>query len=374
MAQRRTRGLDTSKAPSETQEVLAAIRKRFGERSIGSGREVRQPFRIPTGIFTLDYATLGGVPFNRFTLLRGAKHSGKTTGSNRIIAGAQQSMPDKQAVLVDVEGTFDATWAEKTGVDVDNLLVSAPETGEEAIDVAVGLAQSREVSLIVIDSLAALLPHKEEEMSAEDASIPGLQAKLITIMLRKLNGALIKERKRDHFISIVLINQQRSKIGGWSPTGDPISEPGGKAVGHFTSLEIKFKNKEVSGKDAHGFDALSHNEHAFQIDKNKMNAGMRDGEFRVLRQADESTGLTEGSVDNVPTMLAFAKRLGWWGGAGQGQYLEFADFSQKFKNVGEGIQFLNEDTDTAWLLRQHLIADNARRQGMPQDFIDYLLS
>lgn len=373
MRLRKARTISDVKLPSELEAVIAAIRKKSGDNAVVNASAIRQPYRIPTGIFTFDYATLGGIPHNRFTMFHGPKHSGKTTAALRAIAGAQQSMEGQRPVLIDVEGTHDSVWSAKVGVDNDNLVLVTPDTGEEAVDMAVALAHARETSLLVIDSLAALLPQKEQEASAED-SLVGQQSRLITSMLRKLNGALIQERKRDHFVSVLLINQQRSKIGGWAPAGiEPISNPGGKAVGFFTTVEARFKNKEVQ-KATGGVDELAYNEHAFTIEKNKMNAGIRSGEFRMLRRADESLGLNEAEVDDAETMLAFAKRYEMFTGGGRGGVtLEFGDFSMKFANTAEVVSYLYANRDIHWALRCSLIASNAQAQGMPEYFVNYLL-
>lgn len=370
---RRTRTPDANKAPSELKEVLSQIRKRYGDNTVVNGDTIRQPWRIPTGIFTFDYATLGGIPHNRVTMFHGPKHSGKTTASLRCIAGAQQSLPDQQAVLVDIEGTFDSTWAEKVGVNTSELNVAAPDTGEHAVDLTVGLIHAREVSLVVIDSLAAMLPIKESESSAED-SLVGQQSRLITSMLRKTSAALIQERKRGHYVTLVLINQQRAKIGGWAPPGgEALSNPGGKAVGFFTSLEARWKNKELVKKDDAGFDTLECNEHAFAIEKNKMNGGMRTGEFRMMRRADEEMGLTEGQIDDASTMVAFAKKLGWLTGGGRGgQTISFGDYEVQGANGMELAKALYADPDMYWRFRCHLIADHAERQGMKPEFVHYL--
>lgn len=357
--------------PSEIEKVIGEIRKRYGDGTLIKGSQRKQPYRIPTGIFTFDYATLGGIPHNRVTMFHGAKHSGKTTGAYRCVAGAQQSLVDQQAVFIDVEGTYDATWAAKVGVDNEALHLVQPDTGEQAVDLADALLRSRETSLVVIDSLAALLPIKEAESSAED-SLVGQQSRLITSMMRKVSAAMIAERKRGHFVSVLLINQQRTKIGGWSPTGEPLSLPGGKAVGFFSSLEVQWKNKEVQGKDAYGLDTMSHNEHAFNIQKNKMNGGMRTGEFQMVRNSEHKFGLVEGDIDDADTMIAFAKKLGWYTGAGKGQRLEFLDVEESFGKVDEAIAWLYENPEMKWKLRTCLIADHARRLGMEEEFLNYL--
>jgi recombination protein RecA len=356
---------------SEQAAVITAIKKNKGVNTVVTGSEVRQPFRIRTNAFTLDYALLGGIPYNRTTMIHGKKHGGKTTLAKRIVASIQQSRPDQIPVWVDAEDTYDATWASKQGVDNYRVQVLKPDTGEDAVDMTVALIHARETSLVVVDSLAGLLPYKEEEGSAEDEAIPGLQAKLITRMLRRATGALMKERKRDHFVTLLVLNQHRVKIGGWSPTGEARTLPGGAALGHFTSCEILVKNKENVDKSS---GLLKDNEHAFTIEKNKMNSGMRTGEYRMLRQDDDALGLVEGDIDDAATMLTFAKRLGWYTGGGKGGFtLAFGDVSEHYANGEEAVQGMYANREIYEALRIQLIVQNAMAQKMPEDFIDYLL-
>lgn len=373
MATRRRKGVEDVKLSDELSAVIKEIRKKHGDLTVVKGNQVRQPFRIRTDNFLFDYATLGGIPHNRMTMVHGPKHSGKTTKMLRALAGAQKTMSDQKSVLLDIEGTYDMVWAEKQGVDNEELILVQPDLGEQAVDIAVGLIHARETSLIAIDSIAALLPLKEEEASAED-SLVGQQSRLITSMLRKMSAALITERKRHHFVSVIFSNQQRSKIGGWSPTGDPLSLPGGKALGHFTSLEARIKNKENTKKDDEGNETLAYNDHAFTIEKNKMNGGLRSGDYRMLRRDDPDLGLNEGDIDDAGTMLAFAKSLGWYEGGGRAGYvLSFGDFEEKFDNGDQAVKYLYANREVYEDLRIQLIVQNALKQKMPQDFIDYLL-
>ena len=356
---------------SEVAQVMAAIRKRFGDATLTRASEQRQPFRIPTGVFSFDLATCGGIPHNRITMFHGPRSSGKTTMAEKCIKGAQTSMPSDQVAFVDVEGTRDTVWGGKLGTDNESLLYAKPETGEHAVDIAEALIRTKGISLIVVDSIAALTPTKEIESSAEDAHV-GLQPRLISSFMRKATSALIAERKRNHFVTLLLINQQRTKIGGWSPTGEPLSLPGGKALEFFTSLQTKFKNKENISKDANGIDTVEYNEHAFSIDKNKMHAGIRTGEYQLMRRDSEKFPLLEGDIDDAPSMLAHAKKIGCYTGGGKAWTLEIPDFSYTFQNADEAILYLYENPDIYWRLRCHLVADHAARLGMPQYFIDYL--
>lgn len=370
-ATRRTRTVADVPISSELEAVLKQIRKDKGENTVVAGSLIRQPGRIRTNVFTLDYALLGGIPHNRTTMIHGKKHGGKTTLAKKIVASVQQSMPDGVPVWIDAEDTYDAVWAGKQGVDNDRLQVVKPDTGEDAVDIAVAMIHARETSLIVVDSLAGLLPYKEEEGSAEDEAVPGQQAKLITRMLRRTTGALMKERKREHYVTLLVLNQHRVKIGGWSPTGEARSLPGGAALGHFTTLEILVKNKENVDKSTH---MLTENEHAFTIEKNKLNAGMRSGEYRMLRADDEALGLVEGDVDDAGTMLAFAARLGWYEGGGRSGFnLTFAEVNEHYANKDEAVKALYANRELYEALRIQLIVNNAITQKMPEDFIDYLL-
>ena len=370
---RRTTALTNKPAvpTSEIAAVIAAIKKNKGENTVLHGSQIRQPFRIRTNIFTLDLALLGGIPFNRTTMFHGKKHSGKSTACDKVIASIQQALPEQKAVKIDTEGTHDSVWSAKNGVDLDALEIVQPDTGEDAVDAAVALVHAKETSLVVVDSLASLIPYKEVEGSAEDDAIPGLQAKLITRMLRRITSAQIAERKRGHFVSFLVTNQHRVKIGGWSPTGEPRSLPGGQALGHFTSVEVLFKNKENVDKSS---GELTYNEHSWVIEKNKHNSGLRSGEYKMLRADDEELGLSEGDVDDAGTMLAYAKKNGWYTGGGRGGFtLAFGDVSAHFQNGDAAVKGLYEDRELYENLRIQLIVAEALKQKMPQDFIDYLL-
>lgn len=358
---------------SELEQVKAEIQKRFGAAVISRGSDVRQPWRIPLGIFSFDLATCGGIPHNRVSMFHGPKHSGKTTAAEKAIAGMQRSLPGLQAAFLDIEGTRDTTWAGKLGVDNDALVYAQPERGEDAVDIAEALLRTREIGLVVVDSVAALAPGKEIDDSATDPTQPGMQARLMAKFMRKAQAALIAERQRNHFVSLLVINQQRAKIGGWAPPGqEAIQTAGGKALGFANTLEVRFKNKENVTKDANGFDTLDFNEHSFKIEKNKCNAGLRDGDYQLMRRDSDKFPLLEGDIDDAPSMLAHAKKIGCYSGGGKSWKLEIPDFSYTFGNAEEAILYLYENRDVYWQLRCHLIADHAARLGLPQYFINYL--
>ncbi len=361
----------TGKEKTELQQVTEAMQKRYGPAVITRASEQHQPWRISTGVFSFDLATIGGIPHNRMTMFHGPRSSGKSTMAEKVISGAQRSMPG-QVCFIDVEGTRDTVWGGKLGTNNEDLVYVKPEAGEHAVDIADAMVRTREISLVVVDSIAAMTPTAEIESSAEDAHV-GRQARLITSMVRKISSGLIAERNRGHFVSILVINQQRSKIGGWAPAGqEALSLPGGKALEFYMSLQARFKNKETLSKDAMGFETVEYNEHAFKLDKNKMNAGLKDGEYQLMRRDSTKFPLLEGDIDDAPSMLAHAKKIGCYTGGGQSWTLEFPDFKYTFRNADEAILYLYENRDTYWALRCHLIADHAARLGMPQYYLDYL--
>lgn len=352
-------------AKGELGPLLKEMDKRYGVGVVKQGTQVIQPERIRTNIFTLDFALLGGIPVSRGTMLIGHKHCGKTTTALKIVATAQKQFPDKKVAYVDIEGTLDMVWAEKLGVDTDALIVVHPESGEAACDIVDALMRTLEISVVVIDSVAAIAPMKEIEGSAEDAHV-GLQARLMGGLLRKTTAGMIAERRRGHYVTPIYINQYRSKIGGFAAFGEPLSVPGGKALGFANSVEIVIKNREMAGKGANGVELITHNEQSFKIEKNKCNGGTRTGEFRLLRTLDEETGLDEGMVDDAPTMLALAKKFDAFTGGGSAWTLSFWDEEHKFRGAGDAVASIYADGDLYEKFYDYLIWENARNLGMPE--------
>lgn len=292
-----------------------------------------------------------------------------TTLACLIAANAQLMFADQRVVVMDIEGTFDTVWAAKLGVDLSTLLLVQPETGEAACDIVDGLVRTKEVSMVIVDSVAALSPMKEIEGSSEDANV-GLQARLMGTLLRKTTAGMIAERHRGHFVTPLYINQYRAKIGGGAGgfAGEPLMVPGGHALGFANSVEIKVTNWEKT-RTVRGMDILSHNEHTFKIEKNKLNGGMRSGEFRLIRSYDEKLGLDEGALDDGATLLAFAKTFGAYVGGGSSWTLHFWDEERKFRGVDDAITSLYQDGDLYGKLRNYLIWENAKFCGMSDDFL-----
>lgn len=364
----RTEGAEaTGPSKSELGSVMTAISKQYGSHIVREATHVIQPARIPTGVFLIDFCLLGGIPVSRGTMLIGKKHSGKTTLASLIASNAQRMFPDKRVVVVDVEGTFDIIWAEKLGVDIESLLVVQPESGEAAADIVEALIRTWEVSMVIVDSVAALVPMKEIESSAEDVQV-GLQARLLGSLLRKTTSAMLAERARGHLVTPVYINQYRAKIGGPGGFGEQFTTPGGMALGFANTVEIIVRNWEKT-KSVNGVDRLSHNEHTFKIDKNKLNAGIRTGEFRLNRMFDEKTGLPEGAVDDGATMISFAAKFSAYSRQGKGYLLHFWDEEHTVSSAEEAVRLIYNDGELFAKLKDFLIWNNAKECGMPDDFL-----
>lgn len=357
-------------AKTELEETFAKIQKRYGSAEyniVRTGVNSYQPERIPTGSFVLDLALLGGLPMGKIVQLLGARHSGKSMIAYKTMGYAQRKYPDRQVVLIDVENSFDPVWARKLGCNVDELYVADADTGEMAVDMADAILQSRETSLLVVDSLAALNPSKEMEDSAEDANV-ALQARLIGKLLRKMNYGLMKERMRGHEACVLCLNQYRTKIGVMF--GDPRTAPGGYAAEHFPHVTIQMKNKEKMGRDEDvEIEQVIENEHAFKIEKNKVNNGPRVGEFRLCRMNRDDDHIKEGEIDDAKTMLSYAKKFGVYSGGGGSWTLAFEEYEHKVRNVEEAVRFLNENREWYWALYNWIIREQAVRMGMEDYFI-----
>mgnify|MGYP000873002600 FL=1 len=366
---RRVAGEITDKTPDELPAVMNEISTRYGKHVMVAASTSIQPLRIPTGIFLLDFCLLGGIPVSRGTMLLGKKHSGKSTTACLMAANAQLMFPEQRVVVVDIEGTFDTIWAAKLGVDLDLLLLVQPESGEAACDIVDVLIRTREISMVIVDSVAALTPMKEIEGSAEDANV-GLQARMMGQLLRKTTAGMIAERHRGHLVTPVYINQYRAKIGGTGPgfAGEPLMVPGGHALGFANSVEIEIRNWEKT-RQVKGEDVLSHNEHTFRIQKNKLNAGMRNGAFTLIRLYDEKRGLPEGAIDDGDTMLSFAKKYGAYSGGGSSWTLRFWDEEEKYRGVDDAVSSLYNNGELYAKLRDYLIWENAKSCGMDGEFL-----
>ncbi|ODA90600.1 DNA recombination/repair protein RecA [Leifsonia xyli subsp. xyli] len=278
--------------------ALAQIDRQFGKGSVMRlGSDERAPVEVvPTGSIALDVALgIGGLPRGRIVEIYGPESSGKTTLTLHAIANAQRA--GGIAAFIDAEHALDPDYARKLGVDIDALLVSQPDTGEQALEIADMLVRSGSIDLIVIDSVAALVPRAEIEGEMGDAHV-GLQARLMSQALRKLTGALSQTNT-----TMIFINQLREKVGVFF--GSPETTAGGKALKFYASVRLDIRRIETL-KD--GTDAVG-NRTRVKVVKNKMAPPFKQAEFDILYGVGISH---EGSLLDFGVEHALVKKSGAW--------------------------------------------------------------
>ncbi len=322
--------------------ALSQIEKQFGKGSImrlGENAQM-EVGHIPTGSLTLDLALgIGGVPRGRIIEIYGPESSGKTTVSLHIVAEAQKMGGD--AAFIDVEHALDPVYARALGVDIDSLLVSQPDTGEQALEIAEALVRSGALDVVVIDSVAALVPRMEIEGEMGDAFV-GLQARLMSQALRKLAGAISKSN-----CVAIFINQLREKVGVMY--GNPEVTPGGRALKFYSSVRMEIRRVETL---KNGSEMIGNRTRA-KIVKNKVAPPFREGEFDIMY----GEGISKvGELVDLAVKLDLMQKSGAW-------------FSMGDMRVGQGRdnakQFLRDNPDIAKKLEEDIRA-NAYKLLSPQ--------
>jgi recombination protein RecA len=279
---------DISDRQKALELALSQIEKQFGKGSIMKlGGQVKADVEaIPTGALTLDVALgIGGLPRGRVVEVFGPEASGKTTLTLSVIKEIQKKRG--VAAFIDAEHAFDATYAKIIGVNLDEMLISQPDTGEQALEITETLVRSNAVDLIVIDSVAALTPRAEIEGEMGDAHM-GLQARLMSQALRKLTAAISKSRT-----CVIFINQIREKIGVMF--GSPETTPGGRALKFYSSVRLDLR-KIATLKSQ---DIVIGNRVRARVVKNKIAPPFREAEFEILHDEgiSKSIGILEAGIN-----------------------------------------------------------------------------
>jgi recombination protein RecA len=304
--------------------ALAQIEKQFGKGSImrlGSKEAIVPIAVISTGAISFDAALgVGGFPRGRVVEIFGPESSGKTTIALQVIAEAQKT--GGMAAFVDAEHALDPGYAKKLGVDVDNLLVSQPDYGEQALEITEALVRSNAIDVLVVDSVAALVPKAELDGEMGDSHM-GLQARLMSQALRKLTGTVAKSRT-----CLIFINQIREKIGVMF--GNPETTTGGRALKFYSSVRIDIR-RIAAIKEG---DVVTGSRTRVKIVKNKVAAPFRESEFDILYGEGISR---EGDLIDLAVAQNILEKSGSW-------------FSYKGERIGQGREnarsFLKENKDT----------------------------
>ena len=331
--------VDNEQKKKALETVLANIEKEFGKGAVmklgqNEGMNVEA---ISTGSLSLDMALgIGGVPRGRIIEIYGPESSGKTTIALHVVAEAQKL--GGEAAFIDVEHALDPIYAEALGIDIDSLLVSQPDNGEDALEIAEALVRSGAVDVVVVDSVAALVPKAEIEGSMGDSHM-GLQARLMSQALRKLAGAIAKSN-----CVVIFINQLRDKIGVMF--GNPETTTGGKALKYYASVRIDIRRMETLKASGEMIGSRTR----AKVVKNKVSPPFREGEFDIMYGQGISR---EGEIVDLGVKAGIIQKSGAW-------------FSYEGERLGQGRdnvkKFLKENPDFAAMIEEKI-----RNSSLMQD-------
>ena len=315
-----------AKRKTDLGQALDQITKDFGKGAImrlGDAGARLTISSIPTGSLSLDIALgIGGIPRGRITEIYGPESAGKSTLAQHIIAQAQAG--GGMAAYIDVEHALDPEYAAQCGINIDDLLISQPDTGEQALEICEALIRSNALDIVVVDSVAALVPRAEIEGDMGD-SLPGLQARLMSQALRKLTGAVARSNT-----SLVFINQLREKIG--VVFGNPETTPGGRALKFYSSVRIDIRRVESLKQGTN----IIGNRVRCKVVKNKTAPPFRQAEFDIMFTAEEHGISREGDIVDLAVQHEVVKKLG--------SFYSYGD-----QRIGQGREaakaYLREHTD-----------------------------
>ena len=302
--------------------AMSQIEKQFGKGSVMKLGEFKamEVEAIPTGALSLDIALgIGGVPRGRIIEVFGPESSGKTTLALHVVAEAQKA--GGEAAFIDAEHALDPVYAKKLGVDIDNLIVSQPDTGEQALEITESLVRSGALDVIVVDSVAALVPKAEIDGDMGDSHM-GLQARLMSQALRKLAGAINKSKT-----VLIFINQLREKIGVMF--GNPETTTGGRALKFYASVRLDIRKIENIKQDGE----VKGNRVRVKVIKNKVAPPFREAEFDIVYGEGISKA---GNILDMAVNLDIIEKSGSW-------------FSYNGERIGQGREnvknYLKENPD-----------------------------
>ncbi|MEF8847152.1 MAG: recombinase RecA [Candidatus Paceibacterota bacterium] len=335
---------DDEQKEEDLEEAVDEIKQKFGEGSIMKLEDIHavDVDVIPTGSLNLDLALgVRGIPRGRLIEIFGPEASGKTTLALHVTAEAQKQ--GGTAAYIDAEHALDPQYAKKIGVDIENLLISQPNSGEQALEILESLVRSEAIDLAIIDSVAALTPQKEIAGEMEDDQV-ALQARLMSKAMRKLSGIVSDTRT-----SVIFLNQTRMKIG--VTFGDPTTTPGGKALKFYSSVRIKL-NRKAKIKEG---DEITGNRVKAKVVKNKVAAPFRTAVFDIFYNQGISQS---GDLIRTGTKYDVIERAGSWYKLGD-------------EKLGQGKSnardYLEENPDVAEEIEEEIIKTYKEESGLEEE-------